>query len=77
MAVPLKLTSVTPTTGLLGEIAPVNATLWKLSTTVPVAVEVWLLLSVTVSVTVLLGVLNGYVQVEESEQIAVPLLFHA
>src|ERR1017187_10154604 len=50
---------------------------WKLSTTVPVAVEVWLLLSVTVSVIVLLAVPKLKVQVEEFPQIAVPLLFQA
>ena len=50
---------------------------WKLSTTVPVAVEVWLLLSVTVSVIVLLAVPKLNVQVEEFPQIAVPLLFQA
>jgi len=42
--------------------------------TCPVAVDVLLLLSVTVNVIVLLGVPNGAVQVDELPQIGVPLL---
>src|ERR1017187_6094189 len=49
----------------------------KLSITVPVAVEVWLLLSVTTSVIVLLTVPKLNVHVEELPQMAVPLLFQA
>jgi hypothetical protein len=48
---------------------------WKLSATVPVAVELNPLLSVTVSVIVLLAVPKLNVQVEELEQIDEPLLF--
>ena len=44
--------------------------------TSPVAVELFPLLSVTVSVMVLLVVPNLKSQREESEQIRVPLLFH-
>src|ERR1017187_4224068 len=50
---------------------------WKLKATAPVAVEVWLLLSVVVSVIVLLAVPKLNVHVEEFPQIAVPLLFQA
>jgi hypothetical protein len=41
MAVPLKLTSVTPTTGLLGEIAPVNATLPEVTVRLTVGAPRW------------------------------------
>ena len=48
---------------------------WKVSATVPVAVDVRPLLSVTVSVIVLLAVPKLKLQLDELEQIAVPLLF--
>jgi hypothetical protein len=50
---------------------------WKLKATVPVAVEVRPLPSVTVSVIVLLAVPKLKLQLEELEQIGVPLLCHA
>jgi hypothetical protein len=50
---------------------------WKLNATVPVAVELCPLLSVTVSVIVLLIALKLKLQVGEFKQIGVPLLFQA
>src|ERR1039457_5243357 len=50
---------------------------WKLRATVPVAVELTPLLSVTVRVMVLLGVPKLKLQLDELEQIGVPLLAHA
>ena len=49
---------------------------WKLKATVPVAVEVSPLLSVTVNVIVLLAVPKLKLQLDEFVQICVPLLFH-
>src|ERR1039457_4936946 len=50
---------------------------WKVNTTVPVAVDVSPLLSVTVSVMVLLGAPNRALQLAELVQMDVPLLFQA
>ena len=54
--------------------APTGVCHWKLNATKPVAVELWLLASVTVSVIVLLAVPKLKLQLDEFAQIAVPLL---